>query len=112
MNWGHKVISKDGPVDATRTEFNAAFGVESPDRPDIPDAGFHVWEWWWLLNARRIPSSDSMAPITYTEIHHWFTLTNTLVTPPEIRMLIQMDDAYLQSVAIERKEQRERNKES
>jgi hypothetical protein len=70
----------------------------------------HVWDWFWQLNARRCPGFDSMAPISYSDIYHWVTLTRTQITPDEIRMLIQLDDAYLQAISTERKEQRERDK--
>lgn len=109
MHWGHKVISKDGQAEVTRAEYNAAFGVESPDEPEIPDVVMHVWEWWWRLNARRSPGFDAMAPLTYFEIYHWSALTRTQITPDEIGMLIQMDDAYLVAVGTERKEQHDRN---
>jgi len=112
MHWGHKAMAKGGEIDATRAEYNAAFGSsdKTPDTPEIPDAVTHVWEWWWHLNARRIPGFDSMSPLTYSEIYHWSALTRTQIAPAEIGMLIQMDDAYLRAVATERKEQRNRDK--
>ena len=112
MLWGHKVNGKDGEVEVTRAEFNASFGVDSPEAPEIPDAVAHVWEWWWKLNARRLPGFEAMAPLSYSEIYHWSALTRTQITPAEIGILIQMDDAYLQAVSAERKEQRERGKET
>lgn len=110
MHWGHKVTGKDGDVEVTRAEFNIAFGAENktPDVPEVPDIVEHVWTWWWQLNSRRAPGFDAMAPITYSEIYHWSTLTRTQITPNEINMLIQMDDAYIQAVNVERKEQRDR----
>ena len=57
MHWGHKITGKDGQVDATRTEYNAAFGVEVDEPPDVPDQVIHVWGWWWNLNARRVHES-------------------------------------------------------
>jgi len=112
MHWGHKVIGKDGQIEATRAEYNEAFGAEekTPEAPDIPDAAMHVWEWFWRLNARRPPGFDSMAPLTYSEIYHWSALTRTQITPDEINMIVQMDDAYLQAISAERKEQRDRDK--
>ena len=112
MHWGHTIMAKGGGVDATREEYNAAFGSshKTPEAPQIPDSVMHVWEWWWHLNARRNPGFDSMSPLTYSEIYHWSALTRTQITPTETSMLILMDDAYLAAVATERKEQRERNK--
>ena len=109
MHWGHKITGKDGQVDATRAEYNAAFGVEVPEPPDVPDQVIHVWGWWWHLNSRRAPGFDAMSPLSYSDIYHWSALTRTQITPDEINMLIQMDDAYLQAVNAERKEQRDRD---
>ena len=105
-------MAKGGEIDATRAEYNAAFGSshETPDTPETPDAVIHVWPWWKQLDARRKPGFDSMEPITYGEIGTWSSLTRTQITPAEIGMLIQMDDAYLRAVATERKGQRDRDK--
>lgn len=110
MKWGHRVLSKDGQVEVTRTEYNMAFGVESPDPPEVPEIVNHVWEWWWQLNARRSSGFDSISPITYSEIYHWLVLTRTQIMPAEIEIIIKLDDAYLLAVSTERKEQRDRNK--
>jgi hypothetical protein len=112
MHWGHSISTKDGQVEVTRAEYNESFGVEVPEVPEIPDAVSHVWDWWWELNARRAPGGESVAPITFSEIYHWSSLTRTQITPSEIGMMIQMDDAYLRSVAEERKEQRARNRDT
>jgi len=111
-HWGHKISGKDGQIEVTRAEWMAAFGVEDkiPEPPVIPDAVMHVWEWFWKLNARRVPGFDSMAPLTYSEIYHWSALTRTQIATQEINMLIQMDDVYLQAISAERKEQRDRDK--
>lgn len=113
MHWGHKVQQGRGEeIEVTRSEYNAAFGYPSPDPPEIPDEVSHVWEWWWQLNARRMPGFDSVAPLTYSDIYHWSVLTRTQVTPTEIAMLIKMDDAWLQAVNQEKREQRDRGKEN
>jgi len=112
MHWGHSIVGPDGKVEVTRAEYNEAFGVDVPDAPDIPEAAAHVWEWWWQLNARRSPAYEALAPISYSEIAHWSSLTRTQITPTEIEMLIQMDDAYLRTVAEERKEQRARSRDT
>lgn len=110
MHWGHTVIGREGNVEVTREEYNAAFGVDSPDAPEVPDIVSHVWDWWWKLNARRAPGFDAMAPITYDDIYKWSAITRTPITPSEVDMLIQMDDAYLLAVGIERKGQRDKGK--
>jgi hypothetical protein len=110
MKWGHKVISKEGQIEVTRAEYNEAFGVESPEPPALPDAVIHVWEWWWQLNARRSSGFESLPPLSYSEIHHWSTLTRTQILPIEISIIVKLDDAYLRAIATERSEQRDREK--
>jgi hypothetical protein len=112
MHWGHTTIGHDGQAEVTRAEYNEAFGVEVPEAPEIPDAVIHVWSWWWELSNRRKPGGESLAPLTYSEIYHWSSLTRTQITPSEIGMMIQMDDAYLRTVAEERKEQYARNRDT
>jgi len=82
-----------------------------PDQPEIPQCAQHVWEWWWELNTRRPPGFDSLAPISYSEIISWLYLTGRYVSPEEIGWLIQMDNAWMNSIAEERKARTEREKE-
>jgi hypothetical protein len=112
MHWGHTTLSKEGQVEVTRAEYNESFGVETPEAPDLPDAGSHIWEWWRQLDSRRVTYSEVAAPLTYSEIYYWSTLTRTQISPSEIDVLIIMDDTYLKAVADERKEQRARAKET
>jgi len=112
MKWGHKVLSKEGQIEVTRAEYNEAFGVESPDPPAIPDAVIHVWEWWWQLSARRSSGYDSISPLSYSEIYYWSALTRTQISPIEIDIIVKLDDAYIRAVATERREQRDREKQS
>jgi hypothetical protein len=110
LHWGHKVASREGPVEVTRLEYNQQAGAETPEQPEIPACGQHVWDWWWELNARRAPGFDSTVPLSYTEICSWLVLTRRLVTPEEIGWLIAMDDRWLNTIADERKAKSERDK--
>jgi hypothetical protein len=107
MKWGHKVADKDGPREVTRAEFNEAFGAYTPEEPFVPLE--HVWNWFWLLNARRQPGFESPSPITYEQVHSWSVLTRTIITPSEVELLMAMDDVFLEQVSIERKGKRERD---
>lgn len=107
VHLGHKIDSKEGKQRVTREEYNEAFGVDSPDPPIFPDAVEHVWEWWWKLQKRRQSGFDSQNPITYTEIFHWAFLTRTQITPPEVEMLAQLDDAFIEQISIEKEGMRE-----
>lgn len=86
----------------TRRQYNAKFGVESPD-PDVPDEAQHVWDWFWdeLTNRRK----SGPEPLSYAEIGEWQRLTHTEILPEEIAMLVAMDDAYLKAYQVEREAQ-------
>ncbi|MGH8033828.1 MAG: phage tail assembly chaperone [Lysobacterales bacterium] len=106
------MASRTGPVEVTRLEYNTQAGVESPAQPELPACAEHVWFWWWELNDRRAPGFESLAPLTYAEIHHWILLTGKLLGPEEIRWLIAMDDAWLSTISEERAARQERDKEA
>jgi hypothetical protein len=76
----------------------------------VPLAGAHVWAWWWELNQRRQPGFEALAPLTYTEIKSWLELTGKYVSPEEIGWLIEMDNAWLNQIAQEQKDRRDREK--
>jgi hypothetical protein len=111
LEWGHKVASREGPVEVTRKVYNEQAGVETPRQPSIPECAAHVWGWWFELNARRGPGFDSLAPISYSEIKNWILLTGKLVTYEEIAWLVAMDNAWLLAIAEERRARSEREKE-
>uniref|UniRef100_UPI004037FFE9 phage tail assembly chaperone n=1 Tax=Cupriavidus nantongensis TaxID=1796606 RepID=UPI004037FFE9 len=46
---------------------------EGLDGPELPPAGFQLWEWFMELNNTR-PAGMGMSPITYTDIHAFFTM--------------------------------------
>ena len=71
----------------------------------------HVWDWWWELNARRIPGFDNLVPLTYSEIYCWLLLTGKHVAPEEIGWLVGMDNAWLITISEERKAKYERDKD-
>lgn len=66
----------------------------------MPEAGEHVWDWFWSLSARRKTGPEAL---TYAEVGEWQRLTATPIRPEEVEMLMQMDDAFLAEV---RQEQR------
>lgn len=106
MKWGHKVSSNNETLEVTRAEYNAAFGVEVPEEPEIPLD--HVWIWFWTLNRRRQSGGDGLNPLTYQEVYSWSALTRTIVTPSEVELLMEMDNAFIEQVSIERKAKAER----
>jgi hypothetical protein len=104
--------TKDGVISVSRAERNEQFGAEhmTPDDPVLPECIEHIWEWFWHLHGRRGQGFDSEPPIGYDTITHWMERTGILVTPEEVAMLVEMDDAYLQQVAEEKTAKRERDK--
>lgn len=70
-----------------------------------------MWEWWWELNTRRPPGFETLAPISYSEIHSWILLTGKYIAPEEIGWLIQMDNAWMATISEERNAKRDREKE-
>jgi hypothetical protein len=101
MLWGHRVAAtvngQSTTREATRAEYNAAFGIESPPEPEIPECAEWIWNIWWRLNVRR-PSSESVNPIMYSEIEAFSRLTNIMLTPEDIQMLEAIDNAYIHAV--------------
>ena len=110
LEWGLTLASRTGPVPVTRKVYNEQAGADTPLQPEIPVCGAHVWEWWWKLNNRRQPGFESVAPLSYTEIKSWLELTGKIVAPEEVEWLIEMDNAFLNTVAQERRDKQERDK--
>lgn len=104
MIWGHKLSQGKGqdPKEVSRSEYNAAFGVESPDAPEVPECGYHAWEIWWRLNARR-PSGDTQTPISWSEMQSFCNMTGVLLVPSDVAMIESLDNAYLIAVSEERR---------
>ena len=113
LNWGHTVPSREGPVEVTRIDYNEHANAETPEQPTVPICAQHVYDWWWELNARRGPGFDTLAPLTYGEVAFWARLTGRqhIVTPVEVRWLMTADDAWLRTIAEERKGKQDREKE-
>lgn len=103
MMWGHKItVGKGEQIEATRAEYNAAFGFPAPEGPDIPECGYHAWEIWWRLNARR-PSGETQTPISYSEMHSFCDMTGVILVPNDVQMIEAIDNAYLIAVSEERR---------
>lgn len=77
--------------------------AEVPDEPEVPDCVSHVLEWFFDLSKRRTPGFSGVSPMTPSDIAAWRDLCGVLIEPFEVRMILDMDDAY-RSVANERKQ--------
>jgi len=71
---------------------------EPPEEPEIPDYGEKLWAIFWKLHARRRPGFESPAPLSYTELAAWAALTREHISPDEVEVITQMDDAYMRAV--------------
>lgn len=91
----------------TRRQRNARFGQPSPVVV-VPPAGAHVWEWFWALSNRRKSGPEALS---FGEIGEWQRVTGTQIRPPEVEMLIQMDNAYLSAVRDEQEALIERRRQ-
>lgn len=67
--------------------------------PDVPDAGDHLWEWFWSLDAARPSNGFGANPITYSEIEAWARLVDAEPSPDEVRVIKAMDGAMLAELA-------------
>lgn len=92
----------------TRRERNAKFGKDSPD-VDVPDAGQHIWEWFWKLSAQR-DRSMGVSPLKMADVWAWNDLGRISINPNEFDILLDMDLAYREQQTLEEADQRERNK--
>lgn len=75
---------------------------------EVPEAGDHVWEWFWALSARRRSGPEAL---TYAEVGEWARLTATPIRPEEVEMLMRMDDAFLSEVREEQAAQIEKQRQ-
>ncbi len=63
--------------------------------PEIPDAAEHLWLWFWELDSgRQVGMGHS--PLSWGDIKAWMELTQTPLSPWEVGLFKQMDQAYLE----------------
>ena len=65
--------------------------------PNFPDVIGYVWSWFLELNAARPTTGFGAAPITYSEISCWNTLTGARVSSWEVALLKDLDILFLRS---------------
>lgn len=62
---------------------------------EVPEAGDHLWAWFWRLNARRQHADGSPQPISHSEIKAWRENTGFVLCPEEVDVLTEMDSAFI-----------------
>jgi hypothetical protein len=65
----------------------------------------YLWRWFCELSGVRGSNGWAPNPLTYREIEAWSGLTGSIITAPEVRLLMTIDALYLASAA-EASEQR------
>lgn len=68
------------------------------DVPELPLAGWHLWDWFWDLHQAR-GGGFGPAPLSYAEIEAWARLQLAHPRPWEVSVLRLMDGAYLSAYA-------------
>lgn len=81
--------------------------MESPEI-EVPLEGAHLWDWFWTLSSRRRGGPEAL---TFAEVGEWQRLTQTMVRPEEVALLMKMDDAFLIEMGKEQKAAAERARE-
>lgn len=65
------------------------------DGPAAPEALWHVWEWFWSLDAARGNNGWSWNPLGFADIEAWTRLSRIQPTPFEVDCLRLLDRAWL-----------------
>ena len=68
---------------------------EDYPRPEIPELGADIWDWFWQLRAAAAYGASGPSPLAYTEIEAWSRLFQTVLTPMEVRLIMALDQQYL-----------------
>ena len=65
-------------------------------RPNPPEAGVPLWNAFLALSRSRSYHAGGPEAIRFTEIEAWCRLTRTPLAPHHIRILANMDEAWLE----------------
>jgi hypothetical protein len=111
MLWGHELSGEEGGRSyVSRLEYNTHFGAPSPEQPEIPECGYHAWEIWWRLNARR-PTGENQNPISWGEMESFMRMTGIILSVTDVTMIEAIDNAFISASAQERKSAFDRSNE-
>lgn len=65
--------------------------------PDIPEAGFEIWEMYWELRRATPAGLNGAQPIAFSEIAAWKQLYEKQVSTSEIYYIRLLDEQYMQT---------------
>ena len=64
----------------------------------MPEAADHVFGYFWELCWTRRPGFSGPLGLEYAEIEAWCRLTQRTLGQPELRLLMEMDKAYISAI--------------
>lgn len=82
-----------------KTRKELGLSGDDDDDDDIPQAGRHLWDWFWELHQGRGSNGFSPNPISWTELDAWARRFGLDLNPFELCALKSMDRAYLAACA-------------
>lgn len=86
----------------TRREYNIRFQHYDNPIPEVPEAGQHLWNWFFDIDDRMSRITDGVcARIPPSEWLAWQQMTREIVYPREYDILAAMDRAYCAAVNVE-----------
>lgn len=65
--------------------------------PVVPELGADIWEWFWQLRSAAAFGMNGPGPLAFTEIEAWSRLLRVKIGPMEVRLLMVLDQQYLDS---------------
>lgn len=76
-----------------------AHGIEIAElHPELPPVEiFYIWSWFLELHAGRPSNGLARCSLPYSEILAWATLTGSYLTPWEVSVIKQLDNAWLET---------------
>jgi hypothetical protein len=80
-------------------------------KPDVPELGRHVWDWFFELHRAREYTDGHPKSISFAELKAWAELSGHAPTPENIKLLRLMDGQFLATYAEEMQLNRQRKKE-
>lgn len=73
-------------------------GRSAPQVEISHEAGY-LWGWYVDLDSARGSNGFGVSPVSYTEIDAWARLNDVRINPNEVRVLKDIDRAYLSEMA-------------
>lgn len=67
--------------------------------PVLPDLVAYLWSYYLKLHSRRVNYGWGHVPLSYLEVEAWARLNKLVLDPWELDAILEIDDAYIASVA-------------